>query len=182
MDARRGAGKGIVGRVGEDIVSRAGWLAACAALAVACAAREGPDRAPPAARLESAPTGVSQRGLVVRLAFGEDVDLDLYVTDPLEETLYFANTPSRIGGRLEADVRCDAGPGPRVETVVIDPAPPGRYRVGVDFPERCDGGRRDAAYRVRLDGPSGRQERSGRIAPGVFEPIVLEIVQPDPAN
>jgi hypothetical protein len=136
------------------------------------------DAAALAARLATPPPRGSPRAIVVRLAFATEVDLDLYVTDPLEETVYFANTPSRIGGRLLRDWRCD-GAGPRIETVVIDPAPPGRYRIGVDFPERCDGSGDDAAFALRVDGSEGTGgtlTRSGRISPGVFEPIVVEIV------
>ncbi|MGE3464932.1 MAG: hypothetical protein AB7I04_23750, partial [Pseudomonadales bacterium] len=51
-------------------------------------------------------------GLVVRLMFDEHVDLDLYVTDPLLETVYFARHDSRTGGRIVSDVRCDTS-GPR---------------------------------------------------------------------
>ncbi|NNL66213.1 MAG: hypothetical protein HKP30_08225 [Myxococcales bacterium] len=129
-----------------------------------------------AAALAADPDGVSPDALVVRLSFAADVDLDLYVTDPLEETVYYGNSPSRIGGRLLRDVRCD-GEAPRVETVVIDPAPSGRYRVGVDFPERCAGdGATDFALRVDFAGE--RRERTGRLAPRIFEPVVLELETP----
>ena len=78
--------------------------------------------------------------LRVELVFGQGADLDLYLTDPSQETVYYANTPSQVnGGRLEADLRCDAA-APRVETIVFASAPPGRYRVGVDRAETCAGG------------------------------------------
>ena len=48
--------------------------------------------------------------LLLRLAFGAEADLDLYVTDPQLETLYYANTPVRSGGELLEDQRCDATP------------------------------------------------------------------------
>ena len=87
---------------------------------------------PPDLPPRAAPAGA----LRVELAFGQDADLDLYVTDPLQETVYFANTPSQQGGVLLDDRRCDSPP-PRIETVVFEHPPPGRYRVGVDYPRRC---------------------------------------------
>ena len=49
-----------------------------------------------AAQLDS---GMRQAGsgVTVQLAFGEEADLDLYVTDPLLETVYFARHESRTG-------------------------------------------------------------------------------------
>lgn len=112
--------------------------------------------------------------LRVRLVFGEGADLDLYVTDPRQETVYFANNPTRSGGSLEADVRCGA-PTPRVETVTFRPALPGRYRVGVDFPERCgERGPDRVAYVVMLEHAGVRREQRGAIGLREFRPIVIE--------
>ena len=117
--------------------------------------------------------------LRVRLVFDERADLDLYVTDPLQETVYFANSPSRSDGRIEADLRCGA-PGPRIETVTFPSAAPGRYRIGVDFPERCDGGEHPVPFVVVARHGGIRRERRGTIARHQFQPIVLEIrVTPD---
>jgi len=131
-----------------------------------------------AAALRAAPA--PEGAVVVRLAFGAAGDLDLYVTGPDAETVYFANSPSKLGGRLAADHRCDA-PAPRVETVVFPDLRPGAYRVGVDFPERCEGGRGALDFALDVRSPGGRREHRGRIAPGVFEPVVLEWVEPEPS-
>jgi hypothetical protein len=150
-----------------------------AALCAACATG-GPDPALLIAeqnRLEStlsAAAAPAPGALRVRLAFGSEADLDLYVTDPAYETVYFANTPARSGGRLERDLRCDA-PQPRVETVAFEQAPAGRYRVGVDFPERCDGGDDPVAFVVVVESGERRELRRRTIAPGHFVPIVLEL-------
>jgi hypothetical protein len=109
----------------------------------------------------------------VRLAFAADADLDLYVSDPLQETVYFANTPSAAGGRLEADLRCDA-PAPRVETIRFPHGPPGRYRVGVDFPEPCDEGVERAGFLVVVETGGSRREMTGSVRALEFRPIVLE--------
>jgi len=118
----------------------------------------------------SAPPGA----LRVRLAFGAAADLDLYVTDPLQETVYFANSPSRAGGRLDRDSRCQ-DPAPRVETVVFAEPRPGVYRVGVDFPEHCDGAHEPVAFAVVVD-RDGRvlSEKRSAIMTLYFAPIVLE--------
>lgn len=115
-------------------------------------------------------------GLVVRLMFEENVDLDLYVTDPLLETVYFARHDSRTGGRIVADVRCDAV-GPRIEEIRFPEPWPGRYRVGVDFPHRCDGSGSRApapfAVAVSRDGKL-LQATHGLVEREFFEVKVLE--------
>jgi hypothetical protein len=114
------------------------------------------------------------RAMVVRLGFGAAADLDLYVTDPLQETVYYANTPARSGGALDADRGC-GDPAPRVETVVFERPLPGRYRIGVDFPKSCDGSDRAAPYAVRVERAGHVHAREGSVEPRRFAPIVLEL-------
>lgn len=87
--------------------------------------------------------------------------------------MYFANTPTRLGGALEADLRCDSA-GPRVEVVRFPAAPPGAYRVGVDFPERCGARGDEGGFRLRVRGPGVARELEGRVPFGRFESRVLE--------
>lgn len=117
--------------------------------------------------------------LRVELVFGQGADLDLYVTDPAQETIYFANTPSRASrGGLRADLRCDA-PEPRVETVRFKNPPPGRYRVGVDHAESCGGGGAVEAFLVTVEAAgSERRELRGEISRGRFLVRVLEFSLP----
>ena len=138
----------------------------CASAPVPLAA---PVRAPP-----------SPDDLRVELVFGEGADLDLYLTDPSQETVYYANSPSQVnGGRLEADLRCEAA-APRVETVVFPSAPPGRYRVGVDRAETCSGGSAVEPFAVTVEAPGGeRRELRGEIARGRFLARVLEFTLPE---
>lgn len=152
-----------------------------AALALACAATPPPAPAPEvlaaqaealAARLAAAPPP-PPGALRVRLAFGPEADLDLYVTDPLQETVYFANNPSRSGGRLLADVRCDTKER-REETVIFDRPASGVYRVGVDFPEACGKALDPVPFVVVLEAGGKRWERRGTIRLGSFEYVVLE--------
>ena len=116
-----------------------------------------------------------QSGVVIRLAFGPEADLDLYVTDPLLDTVYFARHESRTGGVISEDVRCDTV-GPRVEEVRFATLWPGRYRVGVDFPRRCDGERAPApaAYAVRVDANGTTYSANGVVDLRYFEVVVLE--------
>ncbi len=114
-------------------------------------------------------------GMVVRLKFDDDVDLDLYVTDPLLETVYFARHESRTGGVISADVRCDSS-GPRVEEIRFPDPWPGRYRIGVDFPARCDGAksRAPAPYAVTVNADGVLHEARGLVSLEQFEVVVLE--------
>jgi hypothetical protein len=136
------------------------------ALAAGCASAPHPPEPPP--QLPRA-----GGALRVQLVFGADADLDLYVTDPLQETVYFGNSPSSVtGGRLDADRRCDA-PAPRIETVAFASARPGHYRVGVDHAAAC--GRRDeTVFLLVVDGPGLHRQSRGEISRASFLPRVLE--------
>ncbi|MCP5058761.1 MAG: hypothetical protein GY937_18830 [bacterium] len=124
-----------------------------------------------AATLADAPTAPDGT-LRVRLAFEDAVDLDLFVSDPLQETVYFANDRSGSGGVLEKDMRCGM-PGPRIERVSWSPAPAGRYRVGVDFPRRCDGASGGPApFAIAVERGGSRTLQRGVIEAGIFLPIV----------
>ena len=135
-----------------------------------------------ATRLEAALTALPRTGdgaLRVRLAFGAQADLDLYVTDPLDETIYFANERAAAGGRLVADARCDS-PDPRIEEIVFAAPRPGRYRVGVDYMvyrERCGAQPEVVAYVLAIDTPEGRRFERGLARRGLFEPRRLELTR-----
>jgi hypothetical protein len=151
----------------DRIAGPRAWAALAAALALGCASPPPVD--PPAVPVAAAAPGA----LVVELVFGADADLDLYVSDPVHETAYFANTPVQSGGEHVRDLRCDAE-APRVEVVRWPAPPPGRYRVGVDFPARCRDGIESAPYRIRVEGPDGRREIEGEARFGRFDPLVLD--------
>ena len=131
------------------------------------------------AALAEAPPPDLSHGLLVRLAFDDAADLDLFVTDPMQESVYFANSPTRSGGRLVEDRRCD-DPSPRVEAVHFSEPKAGRYRVGVDFHRRCEqtslSGKEktEGLYVVRVDEGPRVLERVGMLTPGRFEVIVIE--------
>ena len=164
----------------------------CAAFGCAGSGTPAEEIAPQASALEEAlaaapaPDRGGPGALVVRLAFGEEADLDLYVTDAGNETVYFGNSPSATGGELRADLRCNA-PAPRIETVVFEHRRAGAVRVGVDAPERCRDGVRAAPFVVELRAGAVHALQRGIAVPGRFDVIVLETVVdaeaagPDPA-
>ena len=152
------------------------WLA-LAAILCGCGGRAVTLPAPPA--LDPVAEGV-----VVSLTWNAPVDLDLYVTDPTWETLYFANNPTRAGGRLERDVRCDAlragRPGlsggahaARLERASIVAVRPGPYRIGVDFIDDCGNGDGEVSFHVAADVDGVRRESTGKVALQEFRIIAL---------
>ncbi len=125
---------------------------------------------------------IGARGVRVSLLWSAAVDLDLYVTDPALESVYFANPRSESGGRLERDVSCSvvgAGAAPWIESAAWGDAPPGRYRVGVDFIDACSSETDEAEFRVVAEVGGKREERIGRVARQRFEPITLEFDVPE---
>ena len=122
---------------------------------------------------ESPPPAVPTDDVRVDLVFGASADLDLFVTDPMHEEVYFANSPSRLGGTFGTDRRCD-DPEPRIETVRFAPAPPGKYRVSVDFPIRCDPDVDEAPYTVVFEANGRRRTVEGTAQFGRLEHIVVE--------
>jgi hypothetical protein len=141
------------------------WLA-FGAWAFACATPD-PLPEPPAA-------GTREPGsLRVRLVFGGEADLDLYVTDPKLETVYFGNNPSLGGGHLSKDQRCD-DPAPRVESVTFAQPLAGRYRVGVEFAKRCTRARGAVPFSLEVETDGWRRQVQGEIEPSAFLPAVME--------
>ena len=125
-------------------------------------------------QLRSAPTAEGEL-LTIQLAFAADVDLDLYVTGPLLETVYFANHESKSGGKISDDVRCDSEEsGTRTEKVIYLNPMKGRYRIGVDFPHRCSGESGPAPFAVLVERPGEDLQKEGSVKLERFEVAVLE--------
>ena len=125
-------------------------------LAVACGHAVAPRPIDP-------PPPVERAGLTVTLEWDVPVDLDLYVTDPAWATVYYA----RPDGHLEADARCigDA-PGQRWERAHWTRPPSGRYRIGVDFPEKCGAAPDQVPYRILVDLDGAHHQSAGRSRAG----------------
>lgn len=132
-----------------------------------------------------------ERELVVSLLWSPDVDLDLYVTDPTLETVYFANPRAASGGRLARDATChggESGPGPadspmRETVLFIDP-PKGRYRVGIDYIDHCGSEEGVVGYRLVVESKGLRRETTGsvRLARFVYRALEFELPGVDSGN
>lgn len=116
---------------------------------------------------------VNENDVRVRLHFGAEADLDLHVTAPDLETVYFGNNPSKSGGSLEEDLRCNATT-PRIEVITIPDARPGRYRIGVDFVESCVAVSGPVPYEIEVDARGFHVKERGEVARGRFRSIALE--------
>jgi uncharacterized protein YfaP (DUF2135 family) len=71
----------------------------------------------------------------VTLSWAEQIDLDLYVTDPDGETIWYGHTTSASGGELDHD-DIDGGTAedPAAENIFwLSDAPSGTYTVEVDY-------------------------------------------------
>jgi len=156
----------------DGIRCRRSWRALGAILLApglaACTARS------PAVRPLPAPPPADPSALTVTLAWNAPVDLDLYVTDPTWESLYFGNSPTRTGARLEGDVRCPGLGTPVAERAVVPRPIEGVYRVGVDFIEACETGVEEAPFRIAVDWRGERREASGVARLEHFDVIALD--------
>ena len=153
------------------------WLFVACGAVVGCAAT--PTPAAPPAPAAGAPNGE----LRVTLSWSGSVDLDLYVTDPAQETVYFANPRSGSGGKLEHDVSCPAASPSKeesisVESIAWERPPPGKYRVGVDFIGACGSSAGEASFRVAIDVAGTRRERVAKVEKDRFEPVIVEFEVP----
>jgi len=126
-------------------------------------------------RMAAPPPPAEAQGLTVTLAWDAPVDLDLYVTDPAWATVYYA----RRAGHMGDDARCLAGgPSARWERARWTAPPPGRYRVGVDFPEACAGDVESVPFRLVVDRDGTRRETTGTARFRQRRPAVLEFAVP----
>ena len=142
-------------------------------MTVLAACSSAPAPAPPAASLP-----LSDAAIRVVLLWEAPVDLDLYVTDPTMETVYFANRKSASGGVLEKDATCETAP--RREITTWAKAPSGRYRVSLDFIDRCGRDTRDVGYRLLVDTGGRRQEKTGsvQLARFVYQAFEFDVGEP----
>jgi hypothetical protein len=107
----------------------------------------------------------------VRLAFGADADLDLFVTDldpRVSETVYFAKHKTRAGGRLLNDARCGDDL-PRNDAVVYETPHTAGYRIGVDYHRSCRGRPEFTVFVVEWASGERVETRRGIARPGHFD-------------
>jgi hypothetical protein len=99
--------------------------------------------------------GLGTGDIQVTLRWASTDDLDLYVTDPQGQTVYFGNRQIGSGGQLDVDANaaCSGSTTSPIENVFwpVGQAPEGQYEVAVDLWSRCAGGPAgDIPFEIRL--------------------------------
>jgi hypothetical protein len=150
-------------------VKKLAWISFAAFVLTACSK-------PPRVELPPPPPVVAgESGMRVTLTWDSPVDLDLYLTDPTWETLYFGNNPTRTGATLVQKASCghdDAKPAVELARV-FDPAP-GPYRIGIDFIDACHSDLDQVPYRIVVDVDGQRREMTGEAGLARFDVVVME--------
>ncbi|MEZ4651490.1 MAG: hypothetical protein R3E97_22380 [Candidatus Eisenbacteria bacterium] len=94
----------------------------------------------------------------------DDLDLDLFVTEPNGTKCYYGHTPTSTGGTLDRDNRCGDYTNGRPENIFWASAPTGEYKVQVDWFGSCDGTPTSQGYEVRVVAGGNVRTYSGTIA------------------
>ncbi|HSE41072.1 MAG TPA: hypothetical protein VLH08_09935 [Acidobacteriota bacterium] len=104
----------------------------------------------------------------ISLNWEGSADLDLHVTDPYGETLYYFRSTNQSGGRYEEDRECFNNNG-QFERVVYDSgnAAAGLYQISVHYFRSC-GEARDAHWTLHVNVDGRSSDYSGTIKPGEY--------------
>jgi hypothetical protein len=94
------------------------------------------------------------------------VDLDLHVTDPAGQTVYYNNKTVASGGSLDRDNQCDDYVNGRPENVFWSAAPTGDYTVVVKWYEACTSGASSMPFTVRVVNKGTVSTHSGTVSAG----------------
>ena len=88
--------------------------------------------------------GYSSGDIQITLFWQGGADIDMYVTDPMGETISYSHTQSQSGGHLDQDARGDclrSQANPTIENVYWGPNPPsGRYQIELHHFSACRSG------------------------------------------
>ncbi len=90
----------------------------------------------------------------VTLRWNTTADIDLHVTDPSGEEIYFGNRNAASGGQLDVDANGGCSVDPTVENIFwpTGQAPGGTYQVSVDYFSECSAGPTNYEVTVTVDG------------------------------
>ena len=108
-----------------------------------------------AAVAQTRSSSVAENGdaLHLELTWTAPVDLDLFVTGPSGETIYFGNKQAKNGDKVTEESNCESvisKPTHLRETVLIPAAQSGKYRVSVDFILQCGSNLEEVAAKIDL--------------------------------
>jgi hypothetical protein len=112
-------------------------------------------------------TAVGTGDVQVTLTWQADVDVDLYVTDPAGDTVYYGNRNVSSGGELDRDNMCGDFEWGRPENVYWPQAgaPAGEYTVKVRYYGSCGSEDPTVAWTVRVIVGGTAQSFTGVLAP-----------------
>jgi hypothetical protein len=105
--------------------------------------------------------------LEITLSWDVPADLDLHVTDPFGETIYYFHPRSLTGGVLESDGECQSGATTERVTYPSGTAPAGNYIISLHYFRHC-GAAREAHWRIEVHSDKNSQAFSGKIQSGEF--------------
>lgn len=97
---------------------------------------------------------------IIEISWREPIDLDLFLTGPKGETIYFANRLSKNGMRMRTETGCTEMKGkepPFIEQAVIPSQIKGKFRVSVDFINSCNHNILSSDYLIRLLDANSRE-------------------------
>jgi len=104
----------------------------------------------------------------IDLTWDGDADLDLHVTDPYGETLYYFHPSSQSGGTFEEDRECYNNNGQPERVIYNDgSAAAGNYQISVHYFRSC-GEARDVRWNLSVTADNKSSSYSGTITPGEY--------------
>lgn len=112
-----------------------------------------PSAQPVATSSSSTPT-LGTGDIQVTLRWATTDDLDLYVTDPAGQVVFYGNPSIASGGQLDVDANAGCGESNQtpIENIFWPPsqAPTGAYKIEVNLYSRCNPGNNPIPFEVRL--------------------------------
>ncbi|MCI0444619.1 hypothetical protein L0152_15605 [bacterium] len=104
----------------------------------------------------------------IELTWDGNADLDLHVTDPYGETIYYFHPVSQSGGAYQEDRECYNNNGqPERVTYNDGAAAAGNYQISIHYFRSC-GEARDARWNLSVNADNRSSNYSGTIKPGEY--------------
>jgi hypothetical protein len=105
----------------------------------------------------------------IELTWDGNADLDLHVSDPYGETLYYFHPSSQSGGRFEDDRECYNNNGQPERIIYNDgSAAAGAYQISIHYFRPC-GEAADVHWNLSVTADNRSQNYSGTIKPGEYQ-------------
>lgn len=118
-------------------------------------------------RAVSVGESASNGQLEITLNWDDHADLDLHVTDPFGETIYYFHPSSISGGSLKEDVECTTVAGTEKITYPGGSAASGTYVLSVHYFRSCNSGK-PVHWRITANADGRSQSLEGTVSPGEY--------------